>query len=172
MLFQSSILHRYSYHDGHWLGNCTSFICDVLNGAGECIHSEWRKTFACMSACAYKLDDVLVKQCKEKENTTGLLSFIFTFIMCGLLTKCEVNMAGYWPSSFFACLWTEMESRSINMQKKNEVKKWTTPISSHLDQTSLVNKGFTIWLSGKCFLRDTVSSPERVVKYLFPKKAW
>ena len=39
----------------------------------------------------------------------------------GLLTKCEVKMAGYWPSSFFACLWTEMESRSINTQKKNEV---------------------------------------------------
>ena len=27
-------------------------------------------------------------------------------------------MAGYWPSSFFACLWTETESRSINSQKK------------------------------------------------------
>ena len=27
-------------------------------------------------------------------------------------------MAGYWPSSFFACLWTETESRSINTQKK------------------------------------------------------
>ena len=38
----------------------------------------------------------------------------------GLLTKCEVKMAGYWPSSFFACLWTEAESRSINMQKRNE----------------------------------------------------
>ena len=38
--------------------------------------------------------------------------------MYGLLTKCEVNMAGYWPSSFFACLWTETKSRSINSQKK------------------------------------------------------
>ena len=38
----------------------------------------------------------------------------------GLLTKCEVKMAGYWPSSFFACLWTETKSRSINSQKKNE----------------------------------------------------
>ena len=35
-----------------------------------------------------------------------------------LLTKCEVKMAGYWPSSFFACLWTETKSRSINSQKK------------------------------------------------------
>ena len=25
----------------------------------------------------------------------------------GLLTKCEVMMAGYWPNSFYACLWTE-----------------------------------------------------------------
>ena len=38
----------------------------------------------------------------------------------GLLTKCEVKMAGYWPSSFFACLWTEKKGRSINSQKKNE----------------------------------------------------
>ena len=27
-------------------------------------------------------------------------------------------MAGYWPSSFFAGLWTETESRSISTQKK------------------------------------------------------
>ena len=27
-------------------------------------------------------------------------------------------MAGYWQSSFFACLWTETKSRSINSQKK------------------------------------------------------
>ena len=39
----------------------------------------------------------------------------------GLLTKCEVKMAGYWLSYFFACLWTEKESRSINTQKKNKL---------------------------------------------------
>ena len=33
---------------------------------------------------------------------------------------CSVKMARYWPSSFFACLWTEMESRSIDTQKKYE----------------------------------------------------
>ena len=38
-----------------------------------------------------------------------------------LLTKCEVNMAGYCgPSSLLACLWTETKSRSISSQKKNE----------------------------------------------------
>ena len=65
-------------------------------------------------------------------------------IIYELLTKCEVKMAGYWPSSFFACLWTETESLSLNMQKG------TRPISSHPDRTSLVNKGFIIWL-GKFF---------------------
>ena len=29
-------------------------------------------------------------------------------------------MAGYWPSSFFACLWTETRSRSINAQRKEQ----------------------------------------------------
>ena len=30
-----------------------------------------------------------------------------------LLTKRKVKMAGYWPSSLFAFLWTETKSRSI-----------------------------------------------------------
>ena len=34
-------------------------------------------------------------------------------IMYILLTKREVKMAGYWPSSIFAFLWTETKSRSI-----------------------------------------------------------
>ena len=29
----------------------------------------------------------------------------------------SVNMAGYWPRSFFVSLWTSTLSRSINMQK-------------------------------------------------------
>ena len=46
-----------------------------------------------------------------------VVTSIYTY---GLLTKREVKMTGYWPSSFFACLWTETKSRSINTQKKNE----------------------------------------------------
>ena len=37
-----------------------------------------------------------------------------------LFTKCEVNIAGYWPRSFFACLWTDTES-SV---KNTSVNKW------------------------------------------------
>ena len=40
--------------------------------------------------------------------------------MYGLLTKCEVKKAGYWPNSFFACSWTKTESRSINPKKKEQ----------------------------------------------------
>ena len=40
--------------------------------------------------------------------------------MYGLLTKCEVKMAGYWPSSFFARLWTKAESRSINLLEREQ----------------------------------------------------
>ena len=79
----------------------------------------------------------------------------FNFHMYGLLTKCEVEMAGYWPSSFFACLYTETKSRSINLQKKR-----TRPISNHLDRTNLVNKGFIVWLLDKfaCGIQRVVPS--------------
>ena len=40
-------------------------------------------------------------------------------------------------------------------------KKRTRPISSHFDQTNLVNKGFNIWLLVKFCSRDTAGSPER-----------
>ena len=49
---------------------------------------------------------------------------------------------------FFACLWTEKESRSTNPQKR------TRPISSHLDRKSLVNKIFTIQKKEHYFLTE------------------
>ena len=65
-------------------------------------------------------------------------------------------MAGYWPSSFFCVV---MDRDVVEVHKL--AKKRTRPISSHLDRTNLVNKGFIISLSGKCFLRDKAGSPER-----------
>ena len=62
-----------------------------------------------------------------------------------LLTKREVKMAGYWPSSFIVFLWTETNSRSIKTQKKkNEAMQYPTI----LDRKSLVNKGCIIWPKG------------------------
>ena len=78
----------------------------------------------------------------------------------GLLTKCEVKMAGCWSSSFSGCLWTEKESRSINTQKKRR------PISTILsEQTWSIKEDclilptrvdsslvFVIWLTGNRFM--------------------
>ena len=47
---------------------------------------------------------------KFPENQIINLSFHQAFL---------VNMAGYWPRSFFASLWTSTSSRSMNTQKKN-----------------------------------------------------
>ena len=66
-------------------------------------------------------------QMKSLFVVTSETYHLFVILKCpfygntyGLLTKCEVKMARYWPSSFYACLWTETKSRSINSQKKNE----------------------------------------------------
>ena len=73
---------------------------------------------------------------------------------------------GYWPSVrsrwldigqvLFLRVYGPRRSRGPYTRKKR-----TRPISSHLDQTNLVNKGFIIWLLVKFCLRDTAGSPER-----------
>ena len=44
---------------------------------------------------------------------------------------CSTKMAGYWPRSFFASLWTSTPSRSINTQKK-ELGQYPAILTSHL----------------------------------------
>ena len=44
---------------------------------------------------------------------------------------CSVKMAGYWPRSFFASLWTSTPSRSINSQKK-ELGQYPAILTPHL----------------------------------------
>ena len=61
-------------------------------------------------------------------------------------------MAGYWPSSFLGCLWTETEVHKL-AKKKNEAN---TQSSS---PKTFANKGFIIWLKGKFFSRDTTGNP-------------
>ena len=55
-----------------------------------------------------------------------------------ILCKRVVKVAEYWPSLF--------SSRSIKTQKR------TGPVSSNLNRTSLVNKGFIIWQKRGPFL--------------------
>ena len=93
-----------------------------------------------------------------RATATAKITITITYVCnkYGLLTKCEVKMAGYWPSSFF-CVF--MDRDEVEVHKL--AKKRTRPISSHLDRTNLVNKGFIIWLLVKFCLRDTAGSPER-----------
>ena len=55
-----------------------------------------------------------------------------------ILTRRVVKVAEYWPSVF--------SSRSIKTQKR------PGPVSSHLNRTSLVSKGFIIWQKRGPFL--------------------
>ena len=57
--------------------------------------------------------------------------------MGGVLSKREVKIVGYWPSTFFAFLWIETKSRSIKTPKR------TRPIFSYLDRTSLYGQMVT-----------------------------
>ena len=53
----------------------------------------------------------------------------------------------------------------------HKLKKRTRPVSNHRYQTSLVNKGFILWLLGKFFLWDTVGlSPEREGRSILPTR--
>lgn len=57
--------------------------------------------------------------------------------MYGLLTKREVNMARYWPISFFCVC---MDQDGVKVLEYAKKKKKPKPISRHLDRTSLVNQ--------------------------------
>ena len=65
-------------------------------------------------------------------------------------------MAGDWPNSFL-CVFMDRDEVEVHKLAKKRVR----PVSSYFDQTSLVNKEFIIWLSGKFILRDTAGSPKR-----------
>ena len=80
---------------------------------------------------------------------------VFNANIYGLLTELVRSRWLDIGQVLFACFKTETGSRSINTQKR------TRPISSHLDRTSLVNKGFIIWNKNSSFLGDTSSNPER-----------
>ena len=75
--------------------------------------------------------------------------------MYGLLTKCSVKMAGYWPSSFFASLWTETKSRSINSQKKERGQYPAILTEQTWSIKDLLN-GF--WLNFACGTQRVVPS--------------
>ena len=89
----------------------------------------------------------------------------------------NLRCMGYWPSLFGQHGWILAKFFFSEFMDRDEVKvhklakKRTRPISSHLDRTNLVNKGFIIWLLGKFCLRDTAGSPERA-RWLHLARSW
>jgi len=106
--------------------------------------------------------------------TTFKLSRPERFIDCTRSTLCklpldclsQVRCMGYWSSLFGQDGWilAKFFFWGVYGPRPRLAKQKTRSISSHLDRTSLVNKGFITWLSGKFFLRDTAVSPERARK--------
>ena len=70
--------------------------------------------------------------------------------------KCEFKMAGYWPSTF-VCLWTKIESRSINSQRKNKANIQTSWLNK-FGQWRIITIGF--WWNFSCGTRQVVPSEQ------------
>ena len=73
-----------------------------------------------------------------------------------------------WPLFHFWChhLWLKLASLTAGGKSISS----DTQISTAQHRTSLVNKGFIIWLSGKFFLRDTAGSPEWARGAIWPAR--
>ena len=85
-------------------------VGSLIEMAGNC--SAYSDTY-CTATCNKFITELVIFTLQEIDlvivDMAGTLSgweFCGT-VKYGLLTKREVKMAGYWPSSFFACLWTE-----------------------------------------------------------------
>ena len=96
---------------GH--SNRMALLMDGPYNLGRVIFHDW-----------YKLSHIRYITITVIDCTSKLLFFnkhqnIYRYIQV-IDQACSVKMAGYWPRSFFACLWTETKMRSINKQNKNE----------------------------------------------------
>ena len=81
------------------------------------------------------------------------VNFEFKTQMYGLLTKREVKMALYRPSSFFVFM--ALDRVEVHKLTKKEEGQYQAILTS-----CSVNKGFIIWLLGKFFLQDMAGSPK------------
>ena len=106
-----------------WDIRLSNFVCDLI--VGEMIRKLITRLMNNLMACSGWCGLSIYENCTN--NSYGLLT---KFVRSRWLDIGQVPfLRVYGP-----------RSRSINSQKK------TRPISSHLDRTNLVNKGFIIWL--------------------------
>jgi len=99
------------------------------------------------SNLSWDVDFWLQVPIKEPHRTHfGVHLYIWTYLW---VTDQVWGQDGWILAKFLYCVFMD----------RVKVHKLAT-ISSHLDWTSLVYKGFIIWLLGKFFSKETVSSPE------------
>ena len=83
---------------------------------------------------------------------------------------CSVKMAGHWPRSFLACLWTSTPSRSINTQKKNSANiqpSWPHTWSiTHTYCTMSIDDEGLLTISNTSFLNQAMA-PSVIVERMF-----
>jgi len=89
--------------------------------------------------------------------------------MYGLLTKCEVKMAGYWPSSFF-CVFMDWDGVEVNKLAKKERGQYQAILTEQAWSTKDLSYGF--WRNFTCGTRQVVPSeqdssilPARITNY-------
>jgi len=82
------------------------------------------------------------------------------YYKCFIGQACSVKMAGYWPRTFFASLWTSTPSRFTNTQKKRtcpELEQYPAILTWHL-----VNNSYIIYI---CLMLRSFFERSKVALY-------
>ena len=106
--YQTCIVYvNYSYNKGK--------LCHIASWLAY----YWESNFCNQLVCAgIRMWITQKHQSTQQHCNSQLEAFVTLSLMYGLLTKREVKMAGYWPSSFFLCVYGPRWSRGSQSQRK------------------------------------------------------
>ena len=85
----------------------------------------------------------------------------------GLLTNCEIKMAGYWPTSFFACLWTETKPVEVHKLAKKERSRYPAIFTEQTWSVRVLSYGFKGNFA--CGIQRVVQS-QRTIWFILPAR--
>ena len=94
--------------------DCKKIFCDLF----VWMELENEKTETCYHFCIQQASFSVLE---NKQVRRSFFSVLFMPYNKSFIDQASsVKMAGYWPRSLFASLWTSTSSRSIKTQKENE----------------------------------------------------
>ena len=79
---------------------------------------------------------------------------------------CSVKMAGYWPRSFFASLWT-LDFVSVHNHAKKELGQYPTILTLHLVNNPYVMPTARLWVS-----KNQAKKTIYLINYLLTSNMW